>query len=430
MKTNDFIKNELPLIAKDLKELNGHPLDRKQKWQLTFSELKLDELLRHVICEQVFYFKSKYEDFTFLGIGCSQTIKGHELQDFLTQYPDLYLVPSFSFEDDPKKADLTLHEWIFISQSGKTQLFILPKNETQLFSRSELLFDPLVPCFDFEAQHPSWITYEESPERDHWTKMIEASDHLFNEQILEKIVLSRKKIFTYSCPLDSMSFFSELVKKNLNNPAYHIFKQDRFGEAFLCIGPERLFSIKDNTFESISLAASAPRGLTPQEDLELEHLLQTDEKLAREHNLVTDEIVRRLSLLTYNIHVSPLVTMKLPYIQHRSATIKAQLNSQYNLIDLIDLLHPTPAVGGLPSILAKEKISELEGIKRKFYAAPIGILSAHFSELAVGIRSGMIEKEKLTLYGGAGIIKGSDASAEWNETGAKMNPFLKVVYNE
>ena len=122
--------------------------------------------------------------------------------------------------------------------------------------------------------------------------------------------------------------------------------------------------------------------------------------------------------------------MKLPYIQHRRADIKAKLKTEVSAPELIALLHPTPAVGGLPWSRAKSRLSEIEPFRRNYYAAPVGVVSSHFSEMAVGIRSAKIDAEKLTLFGGAGIVRGSDAEDEWNETGTKMNPFLKVVNNE
>ena len=128
-----------------------------------------------------------------------------------------------------------------------------------------------------------------------------------------------------------------------------------------------------------------------------------------------------------NIIIEELQTMKLSYIQHRSIPIKATLAPGINVLQLVNLLHPTPAVGGLPWDKAKPLIKELEPYSRDSYAAPIGIISKNFSELAVGIRSALIEGSKISIYGGAGIVKGSIAEEEWNETGIKMNPFLKVV---
>ena len=222
-----------------------------------------------------------------------------------------------------------------------------------------------------------------------------------------------------------------MMQKNNNaNSSYAIFHQMTFDKAFISLTPEKFFSMEGNYFESISLAASASRGVTLEEDQAFEKLLNHDDKLAREHNFVTEEILRKIKPLSESITVSELQTMKLSYIQHRSVPIRASLLSNITALELVNVLHPTPAVGGLPWDEAKMKILELEPYARKSYAAPIGVISAEHSELAVGIRSALSEGSRITLFGGAGIVKGSIAEEEWNETGIKMNPFLKVINYE
>lgn len=428
MTIDQFFEIELPKINTTLKKHLGESSDHCLKFD--FPEINLSDLINHATCEKIFYFKSKYKDFTFLGLGHSKTVKGHELKNFISTNPDLLLTTDFSFEKDPIDSDFILPEWIFITRNHMTELLISKSFEYKNYSAPNLFFNLNFDLYHYDPFTPPWSSYEEYPEHDQWTEMINACNRYFESGELEKIVMSRKKIFTYNESLDPISFFKALLIKNNTQNSYQIFNQSKFGEAFLSITPERLFSIEDNKFESISLAASAPRGKTPEEDLEFEQILKTSDKLTREHNLVTAEIVKKLSLVSKDIQVSPLETMKLPYIQHRAANIKAALNENENPIDLISLLHPTPAVGGLPWDKARSKIMELEPYKRKQYAAPIGVISAHYSELAVGIRSATIEKETLSIFGGAGIVKGSIPEEEWVETGTKMNPFLKVVNHE
>jgi menaquinone-specific isochorismate synthase len=119
--------------------------------------------------------------------------------------------------------------------------------------------------------------------------------------------------------------------------------------------------------------------------------------------------------------------MKLPYIQHRQVLIKGELKPKFNAIDLIKSLHPTPAVGGIPLEESKIAILQIEKSKRGSYASPIGVLNKKFSEIAVGIRSAIIESNIITVFGGAGIVEGSIAEEEWIETGTKMRPFIKVL---
>lgn len=428
MKTEHFFKEELPKIREMIYEANKND---KFSLHLTFPKIDLYLLLNHLNCEKIFYFKSKYGDFTFLGLGHSANIKGQDLNLFLKKHTDQFVAASFSFEGSPLNADVELPEWIFVNRGEETELIINKSSEYNEFSLPNLFFNTSFDLNLYDPLIPPWESYEEVPERDHWAAIIEACNQLFSQGELEKIVMSRKKIFGYSEPIDQIAFFKAVMEKNhLAQTSYAIFKQTNFGQSFISLTPEKLFSVAKNTFESIALAASAPRGATAEEDAEFEKLLNTSEKLIREHNLVTEEIVKKLSAVCDSIEVMDLQTMKLPYIQHRSVPIKAQLKNGIGPIDLLELLHPTPAVGGLPTEKARAKISELEPYVRHQYAAPIGVIGQDFCELAVGIRSALVENTKLTLFGGAGIVMGSIAEEEWNETNTKMNPFLKVVNNE
>ena len=429
MKTDRFLKEELQKINAELtKHSTNNFVDLPV---FTFNEINLSELLNSVQAEKIFYFKSKYENFSFLGVGHSKTIKALELEKYQKEHPNHFLVATFLFEEDPAASEFILPEWVFISRENQTELSIYPGLEYQNYSTPNLLFNLDFTISDFNPNFSPWVSYEEFPEHDQWNEMINKCDSLFNKHELEKIVLSRKKIFDYSYPIDPIHFFKKTLEQNNNaNSSYAIYYQMSFDKAFISLTPEKLFSIKGHDFESISLAASAPRGLTIEEDQAYEKLLNENEKLVREHNLVTEEILKKIRPVSESISVSEIQTMKLPYIQHRSLPISAKLIKDFSAIKIIKLLHPTPAIGGLPSEKAQKKILEIEPYTRKSYAAPIGVISHHYSELAVGIRSALIEGTKITIFGGAGIVKGSIAEEEWIETGLKMNPFLKVVNHE
>ncbi|MFA6238540.1 MAG: isochorismate synthase [Bacteriovorax sp.] len=429
MKTERFLKEELQKIHSTLKtSLNN---DDQSIFRFQYDEIDTCELLNHVTCEKIFYFKSKYGDFSCLGLGHSETVKSRELNDFTKKYPDLFLTAAFSFEENALDTEFILPEWIFIRRDGITELTINKSYEYKNFSTPNLFFNSSFDLNLYDPFIPPWQSYEEHPEHDQWAEMIKAADQQFLNGELQKIVLSRKKIFGYECPVEPMAFFkAAMAQNNFAQSSYAIFNQINFGETFISLTPEKFFTIKDQSFESISLAASAPRGVTEQEDAVYEESLNTSEKLVREHNIVTEEIVKKIKTISTELIVSPLQTMKLPYIQHRSVPIAAKLNPGITALDLVVLLHPTPAVGGIPWDKARNKILELEPGPRKYYAAPIGVISEHYSEMAVGIRAALIEAAKITLYGGAGIVSGSTAEEEWLETGIKMNPYLKVVNHE
>jgi len=119
--------------------------------------------------------------------------------------------------------------------------------------------------------------------------------------------------------------------------------------------------------------------------------------------------------------------MKLVRVQHLMTGIEGELNKDISDQEILECLHPTPAVGGYPQDKAKELIAEIEPFDRGWYSGPVGWISKDSADFAVAIRSGLITKNKLRIYAGAGIVKGSDPDNEWNEIESKIATFLKVL---
>ncbi|MBC7714254.1 MAG: isochorismate synthase [Rhizobacter sp.] len=413
MNAESFLKEELQKI--DFGVRQGNSL-------FVYPEFSLVDLLPFAATEEVFFFESKEEDFSFLGLGKSKILSTAEVQKHIEKKSHEILVYQSHFEDESPRL-VYLPEWCFVKKGGEITLKLHHSNDYKSYSPSNIIFNTQI----WESFVNHWTSYEERPESDEWKTMIDQSLRLFSKKELEKIVLSRKKIFSYDEMIEMPVMFRELYQGNQNSSHFSVFHQLQYNQAFISFTPERLFTLKNKNLETISLAGSIMRGKDETEDQALEETLKNSDKLTREHSIVTNAIKEKLSTVADKLEISPLFTMKLPYIQHRQATIKAVLKKNTDVISLIDLLHPTPAVGGIPFEKARIRILEIEKEKRGFYAAPVGIISKDFTEIAVGIRSALIEGPVITVYGGAGIVAGSIAEEEWIETGTKMHPFIKVI---
>jgi menaquinone-specific isochorismate synthase len=103
------------------------------------------------------------------------------------------------------------------------------------------------------------------------------------------------------------------------------------------------------------------------------------------------------------------------------------LNPEVTDGDILESIHPTPAVGGYPDKNVLPILHETEPFNRGWYAAPIGWTAADSATFAVAIRSALIIKNKLYLYSGAGIVDGSSPEKEWEELENKIYHFKKVL---
>jgi menaquinone-specific isochorismate synthase len=112
--------------------------------------------------------------------------------------------------------------------------------------------------------------------------------------------------------------------------------------------------------------------------------------------------------------------LKLAGLQHLQQIIQGQLPQPNMDAQLLSTLHPTAAVGGLPAASARRFIIQHEPLTRGLYAGCCGYFSSARSELAVTIRSAMVDFPQLTLFAGAGIVPQSDPELEWQELDQKI----------
>ena len=102
--------------------------------------------------------------------------------------------------------------------------------------------------------------------------------------------------------------------------------------------------------------------------------------------------------------------------------------SSVNLKKAIQLLHPTPAVCGLPKEIAKAFIDTYEGYNRSFYTGFLGELNRDFaSDLFVNLRCMQIENNQAHLYMGCGITKDSNPEKEWKESVNKSMTMKRIL---
>ena len=119
---------------------------------------------------------------------------------------------------------------------------------------------------------------------------------------------------------------------------------------------------------------------------------------------------------------------RLPTVLHLRTPIEAELARPTHAIDVIAALHPTPAVGGTPADRALAWITRQEPAPRGWYGAPLGWIDARGdAEVLVALRCGVIQGARAWLYAGCGVVAGSQAASEWDETTLKMRPMLRAI---
>jgi menaquinone-specific isochorismate synthase len=255
----------------------------------------------------------------------------------------------------------------------------------------------------------------DQPDQDLWKKDVGG---ILTDPSVEKVVLARKTTINFKQAPDPWAMLRQLKAVTANS--YHFAFQFK-KTVFLGASPERLYRRYERSIESEALAGTIPSSMDPK-------ILQDSEKNKHEHALVVDAIGASFKEICSNFSQEkhPGI-LTLPNGHHLITKFQGQLKDGINDEDILQFLHPTPALGGTPKAEALEMIRTLEGFSRGWYGAPIGYVGLDWAEFVVGIRSGLFRGKRLSVFAGAGIVQGSQALSEWEEVENKISNFIKII---
>ncbi|MEX0904760.1 MAG: isochorismate synthase [Balneolaceae bacterium] len=268
----------------------------------------------------------------------------------------------------------------------------------------------------------------QSPE-DHteWISKVKKARSLIRQKKFDKIVLARSVSVESKFDLQPTVLAHGLRQKFPE--CYNFMIQRDPDTAFIGAAPERLVSLRKEVVLTEGLAGSISRGHSASEDAALAHTLMKSRKDRSEHQFVVQAISESLKLFSDSIeHPDQPSVKKLQNVQHLFTPISASPKDGVQIHELIQELHPTPAVGGFPKQKAVPYIQELEQIERGWYSAPVGWFNlSGCGEFAVAIRSALLHKNRAELYAGCGIVSDSDPENEWKETLLKFRPIMEAL---
>ncbi len=242
-----------------------------------------------------------------------------------------------------------------------------------------------------------------------------------------KIVLARKVTLEADHPPSAFALAHHLRERF---PDCHSFcLADHRPGILVGATPERLLRITNGFLETEALAGTAARGDTAGSDAKLGQALLGGEKEGREHRVVVDSILRRLrDLGLEDCEEGRSRLLRLSNLQHVRTPVRGRMPTNLHPLEVLATLHPTPAMGGSPRRDALPHLRELEGFSRGWYTGVAGWFDhAGNGEFVVPIRCGHLREKEVTLYAGAGILKGSVPANEKRETDLKLRAMLDVL---
>lgn len=184
--------------------------------------------------------------------------------------------------------------------------------------------------------------------------------------------------------------------------------------------PETLLSINKGVLKTMALAGTLPytENTTPN----------WTSKEIDEQQMVTDFIQSQLETVfpKDSISSSPPYTKRAGNLVHLCSDFEVTVASTTPM-EIVRLLHPTPAVAGVPVKQSLAFLSTHETHNRSYYAGFFGPIQDSSINLFVNLRCAQLAKDKLLLYAGGGITAESVKEAEWQESIRKTETLLKVL---
>jgi menaquinone-specific isochorismate synthase len=275
-----------------------------------------------------------------------------------------------------------------------------------------------------ENSPPTRVEVESIIPPDEWRDDIiaKAVEHILAGD-LEKVVLARELMVTMDRDIGIPQIIESLIS---THPNAMIFSIDNFVGA----SPELLVSRAGDVVQAHPLAGTTARLVDKEEDRSSIATLLDSTKDHSEHAITIKWLLNELLPFCSYVDADPEPNIvSLPNVHHLGTRVHGQLSHPAaSVLELVAVLHPTPAVAGEPQHAAIALIDEIERAERGKYAGPVGWVDSDGNgAFAVGIRSAQIKKTEARLFAGVGIVADSDPQLELDETDLKFQTMLSAI---
>jgi len=276
---------------------------------------------------------------------------------------------------------------------------------------------------------------KEVPTKSAFKEGVQQALYKFEKKEIEKVVLSRTLEIEFDKKVQVKKILETLESVNKSGFVFGVKVLNeksinaKYDKTLVGASPELLLSKRGNKISAMPLAGSEPRGNTQEQEALLSGRLLKSEKDLREHALVVDSIKQVLTPFCKTLDVpSKPSLINTPTMWHLATSIEGELkDNQFSSLDIALAMHPTPAVCGFPKEKARTAISEIESHERGLFTGMVGWSDSNGDgDWVVTIRCATVSESNATLYAGAGIVAGSCAQKEYEETGAKFNTMLNA----
>lgn len=389
----------------------------------------------------------------WVGVGCLEKIIADDTSRFATQKEqaaDLFsnlktldrldersakarLFGGFSFSEqaaepasewtDFRSSEFILPRWAYELDGDRAFVTIYYPSASNPDSAKRRAFAHLARMSSSPRETPHQVLQleEEVETQTNWNERIGQIQKAIGSGEAAKVVAARITELKSDRPIHIRKVLESLREAD---PTSTVFSFPSNQSVFVGATPETLVRKVDSRLYTEALA-----GTVNSQNLNADDDLKNSVKDQDEHQFVRDYILSKIEGLCSTLNVAPEPALRrLKDVMHLCTSITGELADHQHILDLVEALHPTPAVAGMPVTVAQSIIDRIEPFSRGWYSGPIGWFdNSGDGEFAVALRCGLINGSQAHLFAGAGIVRDSETSSEYEETRLKQQPLLRAL---
>ncbi len=261
---------------------------------------------------------------------------------------------------------------------------------------------------------------------DYLQEVAKAKEYIAAGDVFQ-VVLSTPFVLTRA-KLSPLNVYRELRRLN---PSPYMFYIETKNAVLVGASPEILVRLEDGKITVRPIAGTRPRGKDDDDDKRLEAELKSDPKERAEHLMLVDlgrnDVGRVAKTGTVRVEQNEVIE-RYSHVMHLVSHVTGALDPRHDVFDVIQAAFPAGTLSGAPKIRAMQIIDELEPTARGLYGGAVGYISfTHNTDLAIAIRSAVVQKDKIMIRAGAGIVYNSDPQKEYEECQNKAKSMMEAV---
>lgn len=262
--------------------------------------------------------------------------------------------------------------------------------------------------------------------KEEYCKLVEKTKEYIVDGDIFQAVISRQ----FSSPYEGSLINPYRVLRTTNPSPYMVYMKIDDDE-IMSTSPETLVRLENGRLTTFPVAGSRPRGLTEEEDQELEADLLSDEKELSEHNMLVDlgrNDLGRISGFDSVEVTKYMMIHKYSKIMHICSQVEGDIKDDCDALSAIESVLPAGTLSGAPKIRACEIIEELESEERGVYGGALGYLDFTGNmDTCIAIRMAVKKDGRVYVQAGGGIVADSIPENEYQESANKAAAVMNAI---